>query len=465
MDRMTSLDAGFWQLESTHASLHIASVSVFAGPVPSHAEVLELFRHKLELVPRYRQKMRTVPLGLGRPGWVDDAHFDLTYHVRSTALPAPGTEEHLRRLVGRLMSQHLDRDRPLWETWLVEGLEGGQWALISKVHHSMVDGIAGMDVLSTILDTSPDPTVPPVTTWTPEREPAVTQLLGSALLDAGAVPVRLVRGLGSAARRPQQTARLVATGVRGLIGYARAVRPTAATSLAGSIGTARRYRWLSIEIADVARVRHALGGSLNDVVLAIVTRGFRALLLHRGEEPVPQAVRCLVPVSVRKSDEHGRCDNRVSALLVDLPVEFADPVTGYAAVVTRMRVLKSSDEAAAGELITELADHVPPAVLAATLHAAFRVPQRTLTTVTTNVPGPRRPLYALGRRLLAMYPYVPIADQLRIGIAVTSYDGHLFFGVTCDRDSVPDVDVLTAGIEDGLADLMKAAATTEQESE
>ncbi|MCW2644587.1 MAG: Acyltransferase [Pseudonocardiales bacterium] len=464
MDRMSSLDAGFWHLESPHASMHIASVSVFAGPAPSHADLVQLFRHKLHLVPRYRQKMRTVPLGLARPGWVDDAHFDLSYHVRCTALPAPGTAEQLRRLVGRLMSQHLDPDRPLWETWLVEGLEDRQWALVSKVHHSMVDGIAGMDVLSTILDTSADPILPPVATWAPQPEPGLVALAGAALLDAGATPVRLVRGLGSATRRPQRTARLLATGLRGLIGYARAVRPTAATSLTGSIGRSRRYRWFGIEIADVARVREALGGSLNDVVLAIVTRGFRELLLHRAEEPVPQAVRCLVPVSVRKSDEHGRCDNRVSALLVDLPVEFADPVAGYGAVVTRMRELKSSDEAAAGELITELADQVPPAVLAATLRAAFRVPQRTLTTVATNVPGPRQPLYVLGHRMLAIYPYVPIADQLRIGVAVTSYDGRLFFGVTCDRDSVPDVDVLTAAIEDGLAELLKAAVTTEQES-
>jgi len=327
----------------------------------------------------------------------------------------------------------------------------------------MVDGIAGLDALSTILDTSPDAPGLPVAAWTPDCEPHAVRLVGSALLDAGAATGQLMRGLGSAARRPRHAAKLVITGVHGLIGYASAVRPVASTSLTGPIGTPRRYRWISVDIVDAARVRNALGGSLNDVVLAIITRGFRALLLSRGEQAAPQAVRCLVPVSVRKSDEHGRYDNRVSALLVELPVEFADPVASYTAVLARMRKLKSSDEAATGELIAELADFAPPPVLAAALHLAFRLPQRALTTVATNVPGPRQPLYALGRRMLANYPYVPIADQLRIGIAVTSYDGRLFFGVTCDRASVPDVDVLTIGIEDGLAELMKAADATWQE--
>jgi diacylglycerol O-acyltransferase / wax synthase len=464
MDRMNPLDSGFWHLEDEHASLHIASVSVFVGPAPTTAEIASLYRHKLPLMPRYRQKMRTVPFGLGRPVWVDDPTFDLTYHLRRTALPAPGGDEQLGRLVGRLMSQRLDRERPLWETWIVEGLEDDRWALVSKVHHSVIDGVAGVDALSMMLDTSPGAALQPVGDWSPEPEPGVVRLLASALLDRAAVTAQMVRGLGSAAARPRHTGQLVTTGVLGLIGYARSARPIASTSLTGPIGTARRYRWLSVDIADVVRVRQEFGGSVNDVVLGIVTRGFRDLLLSRGEEPDSHAVRSLVPVSVRKADQRGYSDNRVSALLVELPVEFADPVSAYNAVAARMRQLKSSHEAAAGELFVELAEYVPPVVFAAALHAAFRVPQRTLTTVTTNVPGPRQPLYALGRRMLANYPYVPIANQVRIGVAVTSYDGRLFFGLTCDRDSVPDIDVLAAGIHDGLIELLKMADASERDA-
>lgn len=460
MDRMSALDAGFWQLEDGHASLHMASIAVFAGPPPTYAEVLGQFRRKLALVPRCRQKMRRVPFELGRPIWVDDQTFELTYHLRRTALPSPGGEEQLRNLVGRLMSQRLNRDKPLWECWLVEGLEDGRWALISKVHHSMLDGIGGMDLLSTMLDTDDNPSLPPARDWAPAPAPGVGYLLGSALLDRAVATAHIVRGLASAVAQPQHTTQLITQGVRGLIGYAGAMRPIAPTSLAGPIGSPRRYRWISVDGADVARVRDALGGSPNDVVLAMVTRGFRDLLLSRGESPNPRAVRSLVPFSVRKPADRGQFDNKVSALLVELPIEFADPLSSYHAITTRMRQLKSSHEAAAGELVTELAEYVPPPVLAAVLNAAFRVPQRVLTTVTTNVPGPRQPLFALGRRMLANYPYVPIADRVRIAVAVTSYDGRLFFGVTCDRDSVPDVDILTAGIEDGLAELVKVADAT-----
>jgi diacylglycerol O-acyltransferase / wax synthase len=462
MDRMSPLDSGFWHLEDGHASLHIASVSVFEGPVPAYSDFVELYRGKLPLVPRQRQRMQTVPFGLGRPVWVDDRNFDITYHVRRTALPAPGGDEQLSRLVGRLMSQRLNPEKPLWEAWVVEGLEGGRWALVSKVHHSMVDGIAGMDLLSTILDTAPDATLPPADDWTPEPEPGVVNLLGAALSDRAVATVRGTRGLGAAALRPRETVKVIAAGVRGLAGYAGALRPIASTSLAGPLGAPRRFRWISIDVADVAQVRHALGGSMNDVVLAIVTRGFRELLLSRGELPDPHAVRCLVPVSVRKPDERGHFDNRISALLAELPVEFGEPLAGYLALAARMRQLKASHEAVAGELVTELADYVPPPALAAVLHAAFRVPQHALTTVTTNVPGPRQPLYALGRRMIANYPYVPIADRLRIGIAVTSYEGRLYFGVTADRDSVPDIDVLTTGIEDGLAELLKLTHSTDK---
>jgi diacylglycerol O-acyltransferase len=461
---MTPLDAGFLLLEDRHTSLHIGSVAVFDGPVPRQGEVRDLFARTLHLVPRYRQRMRRVPLALGRPVWVDDPAFDLDFHLRRTAVTAPGGDEQLQRLVGRLMSQRLDPDHPLWESWIVEGLRAGRWAMVSKLHHSMVDGIAGLDVLSTILDDAPEVVRHPPVDWHPAAEPSTLAVLRSALSARGTAVRRGVRGVTGLARHPRQALTDAAATAGGLRHFATAARPITASSLAGPIGSARRFRWACVDLADVAAVRDVLGGSVNDVVLAIVTRALRDLLIGRDEAAGVHAVRCLVPVSVRAPDEHGHTDNRVSALLLDLPVEFGDPLTRYQAVVSRMRRLKASHEVEAGEAVTELAELIPPPLLNAALWLAFRVPQRALTTVVTNVPGPRGPLYAVGRRMVAHYPYVPIADQVRVGVAVTSYDGRLYFGVTCDRGSVPDADAIAGGIVDGLAELAARAAAVKQEA-
>ena len=462
-DRMGPLDASFWHLEDAHASLHIAGIAVFEGPVPAQAEIVEHFRRRLHLVPRYRQKMRTVPFNLDRPVWVDDPAFELSYHVRRTAVAAPGGDTQLQALLGRLMSQRLDRERPLWEAWIVEGLEDGRWALVSKLHHSMVDGIAGMDVLSRFMDVTPEAPQPDLVEWTPRPEPSSAALVTAALRDRARTAVRGVRGLGGAARHPRQTITLTVTSARGLLRLATAAKPFTSTSLAGPIGASRRYRWLSVDGMDIMNVRKAFGGSPNDVVLAIVTRGIRDLLVSRGEEPEPHAVRCLVPVSVRRPNETGQTDNRVSALLAELPVDLADPVSRLEVIAARTKALKLSHEADAGELVTELSDYLPPPAVAAGLHTAFRLPVRTLTTVVTNVPGPRQPLYALGRRMLANYPYVPIADRIRLGVAVSAYDGQLCFGVTGDRATMPDIDVVITGISDGLIELVKAAEAIEED--
>ena len=465
-DRMSPLDAGFWELEDRHASLHVASVTLFAGPAPTQPEILALYSSAVESVPRLRQKMRTVPLGLARPVWVDDPDFELTHHVHRMTLPAPASHatppapashDQLCHAVEELMSTSLERDRPLWHAWVIDGLEGDHWALVSKLHHSMVDGIAGIGVLSKLLDTSPDPIRPVEQGWTVAAQPSTAALIASALVDQVHVAGAGALGLAALARHPVRKGRPATEALRGAVGYAGALRPVSATSLIGPIGSGRRYRTASAEFADVARVRKAFGGSMNDVVLTLVTRAFRDLLLSRGEAADPHAVRCLVPVSVRTSDGHDHVDNQVSALLVDLPIEFADPLDRLHALIARMRQLKSSHEADGGQLMTQLAGYVAAPALTAALHAAFRFPQQSLTTVATNVPGPRQPLYALGRRMLANYPYVPIANRVRIGVAITSYDGRLFFGVTADRDSVPDVDLFTASIEDGLTELVKLA--------
>lgn len=459
MDRMTPLDAAFWTLENEHASLHIAAVSIFEGPIPTYSELAGRYANRIATMPRYRQRMRTVPFGLGWPVWVDAPDFDLEYHLRRTAIPRPGGAVELDTLIGRLMSTPLDRNRPLWEAWIVDGLSDDRWALVTKVHHSLADGLAGMDLFMHVLDPMPGASAHHSLTRPPasHRPPGRPRLVAGAVAAGLAAGRQTVRDIAAAGRHPAQAARVAGAGLRGSIGFARALRPFSASSLAGPIGGARRYRTAVVDRSDISTVRHAFGGSLNDAALAIVAHGFRDLLRSRGEEPGAHTVRTLVPVSVRAPHEEHELANKVSAILLDLPVDFGDPVAAHGAVVARMRELKAAHEAEAGVLLTEFAGLLPAAVVRPALQAAFAVPQRMLTTVVTNVPGPPRPVHLLGRRMIAIYPYVPIADRIRVGVALTSYDDRLFFGITCDRESVPDADVLSAGIEAGLAELVKAA--------
>jgi len=460
MERLSSLDSAFLHLEDTGSPLHIGSVAILEGPVPSQAAIRHALVRKLPLVPRYRQRVRRVPLSLGRPVWVDVTSFDVDYHLRRTALPAPGGPAELRELVERVMSQPLDRDLPLWESWVVEGLEEGRWALLTKVHHSMVDGIAGTDLLGRVLDSTPDPDPVPDDDWSPRAAPSGLVLLAGAVEERLLDPVTDLFALAGTLRHPRSLAeRALETG-RGLLGFAGGLVPVRSSSLQGHVGHQRRYRWAQVPIPEVLDVRAGLGGTVNDVVLAAVSLAFRDLLLGRGESRGPRAVRTLVPVSVRSADQRGRDDNRVSAILADLPVDVGDPVDCLHEVSRRMIGLKATHEAEAGETVTALADLLPPPGVALTLTAAARFPQRVLTTVTTNVPGPRGTLYLCGRRMLATYPYVPIADRLRVGIAVTSYDGSLLFGMTGDRETTADLDVLADGLVEAFALLHKAALET-----
>ena len=457
MERLSALDTAFLHLEDAGNPLHIASVGIFDGPAPGQPEVRRALARKLPLVPRYRQRVLQVPLQVGRPVWADDPGFDLDDHLRRAALPSPGGTEELQSLVETVLSQPLDPQAPLWETWVVEGLAEGRWAVISKVHHCMVDGIAGTDVLVRLFDEAPEPGDVPPDDWRPRPEPSAVRLLGDAVLerlhdpvvDLG-VGVRAVRHLGTTAISAMHMA-------RGLAGYATAAKPVPHTSLHGAVGTRRRFRWTTFPIADLLEVRAGLGGTLNDVVLAAVALTFRELLLSRGEEARPGLVRTLVPVSVRRGEDHGWEDNRVSALVAELPVELADPVACLHEVSRRLRHLKSTHEAEAGEAITELADLMPPAGVALALRTAFRVPQWALTTVTTNVPGPRSPLYLCGRRMRATYPYVPVADNVRLSLAVTSYEDALFFGLTGDHASTADLATFAEALDTNLRRLHEAA--------
>lgn len=461
-ERMSPLDASFLHIEDGVNHMHIASVALFEGPAPAYDDVAAMVRAKLPLVPRYRQVVRTVPFDLGRPVWVDDRHFCLEYHVRHTALPPPGDDDALRRLVGRVMSQQLDRARPLWELWMVEGLEDDRWAVLSKTHHCMVDGVSGTDLLSVIMDTSPDPERPEEQAWVPARQPSRAGLAARAVGDLARSPYEQFRAVRSATRIPRQALAQVRDVAAGLSASRGLVRPTPPSTLNGPIGPHRRYAWASTTVDDVKAVRRGLGGTFNDVVLAAITRGFRDLLQSRGET-VDRVVRTLVPVSLRPRDTSGRAvgdstlANKVSAMFASLPVGIDDPAERLAAISDQMRDLKESKQAMAGEALTSLGGFAPPMLLALGTRLAFRLPQRALNTVTTNVPGPQQPLYVAGRRMLRAFPYVPIAGHIRIGVAIFSYDGLVTFGVTGDYDHAPDIDVLCAGIHEGVAELLKRA--------
>lgn len=450
-DTLGPLDAMFLYVEDGVSHMHIGSCSVFAGPPPSIEEFTALIESKLPMLTRYRQKVRFVPGALGHPVWVDDRHFNLAYHVRHTALPPPGDQQALQNLVGRLMSQELDRHRPLWEMWMIEGLAHDRWAVIAKVHHCMVDGVSGTGLMNALLDETPDAPMSPTVPWTPRPEPSDARLTVDAL--AGLV-MRPARQLGlwgrDGAQAPNMWARLaeVGKGLRSL--SARMFLPPAQTSIEGAIGPHRVWAASSASLSDIKVVRDAFGGSVNDVVLAAITGAFRALLVARGEPVEGTIVRTLVPVSRRRPGDH-TWNNQVSLILADLPVGVADPVERLTAVQRQMSQLKESHQVTAGEAVVAGAQLVPPTVLALATRGVMammrRSPQRFLNTVTTNVPGPQRPLYALGRHMVHYMPFVPLSEGVRIGVAILSYDGTLAFGVTGDYDTVPDVNAMAAQIE------------------
>ena len=458
MNQMSAQDAVFLHVENDVTPMHIGGVSIFAGPAPAFDELCAMVAGKLHHTPRYRQKVRFVPFGVSEPVWVDDAWFDLSYHLRHTAVPAPGSDAQLREMAARVFSQHLDRARPLWEIWMVEGLSQGRWALLSKVHHCMVDGVAATDLMSVMFDDEAGgagPVSAGPDRWAPGPEPSGIALLAQSVTRRATDPAWNVRTAMSA--WPQVLRGAVST-ARALAAAAPALRPATST-LTGPIGPHRTWSWARVSLTDVKRMRLALGGTVNDIVLAMITQGFRALLDERGEAmPAERVVRTMVPVSVRAPDERGVYNNRVSAVFARLPVGLDDPEARLARIREQMDGIKASKQAVAGDVLSRLSGFAPPMLLALGSRAMTRSARLNMDTATTNVPGPQTPLHALGRRLLESYPYVPVVGTIRIVVAIFSYDGQLYFGITGDRDHAADVDVLAAGIEAGAADLLSCTA-------
>jgi len=458
MDRLKPLDAMFVEAEDEdeNTSMAIASIAIFEGPVPAHEEVMALIADRLPFVPRYRQKLHAVPFRLGPPVWVDDPDFDLGYHVRRAALPAPGKHQQLADLMARLMSDRLDRDHPLWEYWVVEGLARGRWALISKVHHCMIDGVGGADLYRVILEVPAEPVQPPES-LPADPPPSARSLASAAVADMMLLPVRQTSALSTALSDPDHAFRQAAGMAQAVLRFAPSLWPAERSSLSGSIGQQRRYAWTRVPLADIKTIKRELGGTVNDVVLAAISGGFRALLLDRGEQPKPHEVPSLVPVSIRVPADHGSFGNQVSATVTDLPVHIADPAERLAAVRAEQDSLKATHEAMIGQALATLGQYGLYPLTSWLVRKAFGLQQREIVTVTTNVPGPRQPLYWMGRRLEEIIPYVPIASTVRIGISIFSYDNDVTFGITADYAANPDLDVLAKGIKRGVSDLLLAA--------
>ena len=459
-DRLSPLDASFLFAEDRTRAMHVGGVMTFAPPDGTDfdtAAFAALIGRRLGLVPRYRQKVREVPGHLGLPVWVDDPDFDLEYHVRRSALPRPGTDEQLRELVGRLIARRLDRSRPLWEIYLVEGLSGGRFAVVTKTHHAMVDGIASMDVGALLLDTTPEPRPTAADTWRPAPEPSGLELAAQALTEAWRRP----RTVLDVAARAGSDVREVVSGLeRAVTALAAVTAGRPVQPLNTAIGEQRRFGTAATTLADHRAVRAARGGTVNDVVLAVVTGALRRWMMTRGEPLVEGAsVRALVPVSVRarRAGTTPATGNSISAYFVDLPVGEADPLERLERVSAAMAAHKAGGQAVGATALIRLAGLAPPTLHSLGVRLASQFSSQVYNVLVTNVPGPPRPLYAMGARMLDMYPVVPLAGDQAVSVGITSYDGGMHYGLNADRDAMPDVDVLACALTEALAELVAAA--------
>ncbi|HJT94147.1 MAG TPA: wax ester/triacylglycerol synthase family O-acyltransferase, partial [Mycobacterium sp.] len=448
MEQLSTLDAGFLEAEDSdrHVSLAIGGLAVIAGPIPDFDTLIEGLTERVLSVPRFKQVLHTQPLDLGAPYWVDDPNLDMSHHVRRAALPRPGDDTALFRWVAEIMERRLDRDRPLWECWIVDGLENNRWAILMKIHHCIADGIAATRMLAALCDDAEGGTFA-----TKIRAAKVEPTRGGLRLPALSLnPVDWVTG---AWRTSIGVTTAAAQALQGAIEIAGGIMRSADSPLTGPVTGMRRYWGAHVALEDVARVCDTFDVTVNDVALAAITDSFRTMLIRRGEQPKRNSLRTLVPVSMRSNDAADKTDNRVSVMLPYLPVEKADPVQQLQAVHRRMTKAKASGQRQAGSVFVSAASVIPFPLTAWTVRALTRLPQHGVVTLATNVPGPRRRQRIMGREVIRLMPIPPIALHLRIGIAILSYADHLNFGITADYDAAPDVDELASGIERAVGNL------------
>jgi diacylglycerol O-acyltransferase / wax synthase len=460
-DRLSALDASFLHLERLETPMHVGALTVFEGESFFSPEgrfrigaIRDLVASRLDRIPRFRKRVQTVALDAGQPIWVDDDRFDITHHVRLTAVPSPGDRPQLLTLFERLQAQMLDRSRPLWELWFVEGLEGGHVALIQKTHHALVDGVSGVDVATVLLDFTPDVVVPEPVPWEPAVAPSPGRLLIDTLKEHVGVPAALARRARTGPDAPSTTDR-VAQVARSIATLADGGVVAPRTSLNRPVGRTRRFGCVRVSLDEVKAVRHALGGTVNDVVLAGIAGGLGRLLESRGELTPELTLKVFCPVSVRDETQHLQLGNRVSAMFVPLPVGEPDPERRLELIRDATRNLKERDQALGASALLNLTEYAAPTLLGLGARAAHHQPFFNL--ICTNVPGPQVPLYCLGGRMLEAYPMVPLSKNLSLGVAILSYCGHLHIGLLADRDQWADLEVLEAAVDDSFAELHKIA--------
>jgi WS/DGAT/MGAT family acyltransferase len=457
MDRLSAVDASVLAQEGRASHMHVGAVLVFEGPPPAYEELVAHVQSRLHLVPRYRQKLAFPRFEMGRPLWIDDPRLNIAYHVRHTALPEPGSIEELRLLAGRIFSQRLDRSKPLWEMWLVQGMSDNRFALITKTHHAMVDGISGVDLATVLFDLGPVPqAVHELEPWTPEREPSQTELVAEGLMGIAKFPFELAGRAAGVVRHPEHALREAREAAEGLgeIVWA-GLNPAPETPLNVPIGPHRRVRWVQSRLDDFKEIKNALGGTVNDVVLAVVTGALRRWLTLRGMRTEGVELRALVPVSIRTEDERGALGNRIAAMRAPLPVYADDPVLTLDRVREAMQGLKESKQALGAEVIAGLEGFAPPTLLAQASRLNFST--RLFNLIVTNVPGPQFPLYLLGRELEELVPMAFLPEDHALAVAIMSYNGRLDFGLLADYDAMPDLEDFALFLEDSLVELLEEA--------
>ena len=459
-DRLSVQDASFLIFENDHVHMHVAATQIFeVGPLRTASGGVDIdafkngIRNVLHRVPRYRQKLKWIPLW-NHPVWVDDRQFNLDYHIRHTSLPRPGSDSQLKHLAARVMGQQLDRDRPLWETWVVEGLEGDRFAVITKIHHCMIDGASGVDLSYILMSTSPEyETADDVPTFMPRPEPTSTQLMRDESLRRATLPLEAARGIQNFINQAQDVreeigVRLSAVGE--LLGAT--LRPASSSPVNGDLGPHRRFDWLDLPLDDIRAVRRKLDCTLNDVVLAIVSGAVRAFFEQRQADPALLDFRISAPVSVRRPEDVGKMGNNVPSWIVPLPIAEPAPIERVRAIHAKTQELKESRQALGVEMMMGAADFMGTLLLSLGARAA----SGPINTIVTNVPGPQMPLYMLGAKLESMYPQVPLLEDMGLGIALMSYNGKLCWGFNSDYELVPDLKDFVEKIRLGFEELQEA---------
>jgi len=461
-ERLSALDQTFLAFETANAPMHVALTGIFEpGSLATEdggVDIDRIRRHigsRLRFIPRYRQRVVTLPL-LNDAIWIDDTSFDLGYHVRHASLPRPGGERQLQRRCAEILERALDRRRPLWELWIIEGLEGGRFAMVAKVHHCMVDGIAGIDLLAALLGTEPTETIEPPDDWRPRAVPRERDVLVDEVRRRARTSLDAARRVGDWLRAPAEAGRAAGAGVTAFVRLLGKLGGAPATPFNQPIGPHRRFTWARSELATFKRIKDALGGTVNDVVLAVVTGALREWLHGRGVRTEGLELRALVPVSIRTEDERGNLGNRIAAMRGPLPVYVEDPVRRLRVVSEQMEGLKRSKQALGAEVIARFNDFAPPTLLAQASRINFST--RLFNLIVTNVPGPQIPLYVLGRELEDVFPVAFLPENHALAVAIMSYNGHVGFGLLADYDSMEDVETFAAGLEASLAELEAAAA-------